>query len=329
VGNGTTAVLQPTNLHWDNTNSRLGIGTTNPQQNLTVRTTTAAVSVGLISGGDDAANTATVYFGTPYLSNPDNGMKTAIIAESIGYSRNKLHFCFDNTLINGNTYNASLTNSRMTIQPDGNVGIGTTNPLATLHVEGDIQSPVLTGQVSYFARNAAPTGWLACDGSIVSRTTFAKLFAAISTTFGAGNGSSTFGIPDLRGEFIRSWDNRASGGVDNGRVFGGNQGAAMLNHTHTGTTTAGEGTHTHTITDPGHNHMQSSATNGVNYGGPWYGSGVAGNAGVLYTEGNTTGISINSTNSAHTHTMTTGNPSAGGGAETRPRNVALLACIKY
>lgn len=44
-----------------------------------------------------------------------------------------------------------------------------------------------------------PTGWLLCDGSAISRTTFATLFAAIGTTFGAGNGTTTFNVPDLRG----------------------------------------------------------------------------------------------------------------------------------
>ena len=115
-------------------NGNVGIGTTRPQQNLVVGTQGAAVSVAIISGGDNAANTATLFFGTPFLNTPDSGLKSAIIAETIGYSRCKLHFCLDNTALNGNIYNASLTNARMTIQPDGNVGIGTTIPLKRLHV---------------------------------------------------------------------------------------------------------------------------------------------------------------------------------------------------
>ena len=81
------------------------------------------------------------------------------------------------------------------------------------------------GEVAPFARSTAPDGWLVCDGQAVSRTTYARLFAAIGTTFGAGNGSSTFNVPDLRGEFIRGWDNWR--GVDPGRVFGRPQGDAM------------------------------------------------------------------------------------------------------
>lgn len=70
------------------------------------------------------------------------------------------------------------------------------------------------GMISYFANDSAPGGWLLCNGAQVSRTTYSDLFAAIGTTFGAGNGSSTFNVPDLRGEFLRGWD--GGRGVDAG-----------------------------------------------------------------------------------------------------------------
>ncbi len=60
--------------------------------------------------------------------------------------------------------------------------------------------------------------FLPCDGSAISRTTYADLFDVIGTVFGVGDGSTTFNVPDLRGEFIRGWDNGA--GVDSGRTFG-------------------------------------------------------------------------------------------------------------
>jgi len=65
--------------------------------------------------------------------------------------------------------------------------------------------------------NAAPDGWRACSGQAVSRTTYAALFAAIGTEYGVGDGSTTFDLPDLRGEFLRGWDNGR--GVDSGRVL--------------------------------------------------------------------------------------------------------------
>jgi microcystin-dependent protein len=61
-----------------------------------------------------------------------------------------------------------------------------------------------------YAASTAPTGWLLCDGSAVSRTTYAALFAVISTTWGSGDGSTTFNVPDLRGQFLRGFDSRST-----------------------------------------------------------------------------------------------------------------------
>lgn len=71
--------------------------------------------------------------------------------------------------------------------------------LGALESESTVYSAGLVGAVMPFARSTAPTGWLIADGSTISRTTYSQLFAAIGTTFGAGNGSTTFVIPDLRG----------------------------------------------------------------------------------------------------------------------------------
>lgn len=62
------------------------------------------------------------------------------------------------------------------------------------------------GTIAWFGAATPPEGYLACNGAAVSRTTYAALFAAIGTTFGAGNGTTTFNLPDLRGEFIRGFD---------------------------------------------------------------------------------------------------------------------------
>lgn len=77
------------------------------------------------------------------------------------------------------------------------------------------------GFVKYWGTDTVPTGYLECNGAAVSRTTYATLFSKIGTTFGAGNGTTTFNLPDIRGEFIRGWDN--SRGVDSGRAFGSAQ----------------------------------------------------------------------------------------------------------
>ncbi len=79
----------------------------------------------------------------------------------------------------------------------------------------------LIGEVAAWPAAAIPSGWLECDGAAVSRTTYASLFAAIGTTFGVGDGSTTFNLPDLRGEFIRGLDNGR--GVDAARALGSAQ----------------------------------------------------------------------------------------------------------
>lgn len=73
------------------------------------------------------------------------------------------------------------------------------------------------GTVSAFAMPTPPTGWLVCDGSAISRTEYADLFATIGTLWGHGDEVSTFNLPDPRGEFVRGFDDGR--GVDSGRVF--------------------------------------------------------------------------------------------------------------
>lgn len=87
---------------------------------------------------------------------------------------------------------------------------------------------VPAGAISYFAMPNPPTGWLVADGSPVPRDQYKDLFAVIGTFYGAGDGKTTFNIPDLRGEFIRSWD--AGRGVDKNRMFGSWQTGTPISH---------------------------------------------------------------------------------------------------
>ena len=77
------------------------------------------------------------------------------------------------------------------------------------------------GSVTAFAMPTPPEGWLICDGSAVSRTDYADLYAAIGTVWGHGDQIATFNLPDLRGEFVRGFD--AGRGVDEGREFASGQ----------------------------------------------------------------------------------------------------------
>lgn len=164
-------------------------------------------------------------------------------------------------------------------------------------------SPI--GEVMFFARSTPPTGFMECNGAALSRTIYADLFAVIGTTYGAGDGSTTFNLPDLRGEFIRGWDNGR--GVDTDRVFGSAQASQNLSHTHTGSTSSA-GSHTHDLIEV------------TNNGGTIH--SITGNA-----TASATAILTNAVQSAgaHTHTMSL---NTSGGSEARPRNIAMLPCIR-
>lgn len=97
-------------------------------------------------------------------------------------------------------------------------------------IQALIARAVPPGALQDFARATAPTGWLVCDGSAVGRTAYAGLFAAIGTTFGAGDGSTTFNLPDLRGQFRRGWANGF--GLDAARAFGSAQADSVGPHVH-------------------------------------------------------------------------------------------------
>lgn len=154
--------------------------------------------------------------------------------------------------------------------------------------------PVPPGAVMPFAGPAQPDGWLICDGGQVSRTTRAALFAAIGTRYGTGNGTTTFNIPDLRGEFVRGWDQGR--GVDAGRVLGSTQLNAD-NRT----------AEFRTAEDPGAE--QGLGTSTIAGDGNWSDWRPTGRN----LDGNDISISFKSN----------------GVTDTRPRNIALLYCIKY
>jgi microcystin-dependent protein len=115
----------------------------------------------------------------------------------------------DGLEINSSALRVKLNGSTLVRSGSGmsvNVGTGN-NQIVRLDgssklpaVDGSALTGVLpVGSVSMFAGSSAPTGWLLCNGAAVSRTTFSALFAIIGTTYGAGNGSTTFNVPDMRG----------------------------------------------------------------------------------------------------------------------------------
>jgi microcystin-dependent protein len=212
---------------------------------------------------------------------------------------------------------------------------------------GDL-STVPTGSVFYIVQSTAPTGYLVCDGSLHSITSYPSLFAAIQYSYG-GSGS-TFRLPDLRGEFIRGVD--GGRGIDSSRTLGSAQGDAIASHSHSASLSGSAelgGSHTHSassaVTESGHHHLmpgddQLSFANGAagwparSAGGFSYDarSGAGGGAQVWLTSDSTTGITVATSLSGsptHTHSVSvSGSTSETGGTETRPRNVALTPIIK-
>ena len=152
------------------------------------------------------------------------------------------------------------------------------------------------GAVFYFAMETPPAGYLECNGSAVSRTTYATLFSAIGITFGTGNGSTTFNLPQLQGEFIRGGHaSSTSIDPDGYRVIGSTQ----------------------TDTFQGHWHTQAlQITN--NSGGTGYDHGSTNFTATTSSDINITSPVTDGTNGVPRTSK-----------ETRPRNVALLPCIKY
>lgn len=179
----------------------------------------------------------------------------------------------------------------------------------------DNASATPAGAVTAFAMSTAPAGWLECDGSAISRTTYATLFTAIGTTFGTGDGSTTFNIPDLRGYFVRGWAN--AGAIDPARVFGSVQAAAVESHTHV-FTGAPLAPHPHPFRVTG----SSTPADGVP------GLNNAGSA-VTFTYTGTTPTDNPGESLAAASAGTPAGTNANyGGDETRPINVALMYCIK-
>lgn len=247
--------------------------------------------------------------------------------------------------------------------PDGPKQVGLTILSAsTEQLKADWQEALgldQTGMVCYFAQSAPPAGYLKRNGAAVSRATYARLFAKIGTTYGAGDGSTTFNLPDGRGVFDRGLDDGR--GFDPGRTLGSYQDSANLSHAH-GVVDPG---HAHAITDPSHahgvydpGHAHGAWTDAQGHHAHTYsrahmsglGTGFVGSLGNI-----TDGYEGWGTDGAGNHAHNVGIGASGtsvsiyaagtgiviktgptgislntsGEAEARPRNNAYLACIKY
>ena len=206
--------------------------------------------------------------------------------------------------------------------PTAPFGTNTTQVATTAFV----QQAGLTGEIKMWPTTVAPAGYLLCNGQAVSRTTYAALFAIVGTTFGSGDGSTTFNLPN--------YTNRmpiGSGGSYALASTGGSKDAIVVAHTHTlSGTTSSAGTHTHGISDPGHTHAISNfgasfpdGGGSVNYASNNYG-------GTFNLGSSATGISVNSAGD-HTHTLsgTTASTGSSGTDANLPPYLAVSFIIKH
>lgn len=194
--------------------------------------------------------------------------------------------------------------------------------LSASQIAGAASQLVPSGVVMPFAGATAPSGWLLCEGALVSRTTYANLFAAISTAHGTGDGSTTFALPNYAGRFLRGRANAsandpdrasrtaaATGGATGDAVGSvqGNATARPSNSFISGAMSA-NADHSHSLSQP----LWADAS----------GDRTFTSSGPLNIRGGLN-VSANSTNIAHTHTIT-----SGGDNETRPTNAYVNYIIK-
>lgn len=167
------------------------------------------------------------------------------------------------------------------------------------------------GQVAHFACESPPTGWLKRNGAAYSRTAYPALFAEIGTKFGAGNGTTTFNVPDDRELIDRAWTDGLNA-ADTGRVLFSTQAGQIESHGHTGYTNSA-GAHSHTM-----QFIRERITSGF----------VPDGGNAVFGDQESDGVQTltSSTGGVHNHTLNIGNT---GGTETRMANRAYLACIKY
>jgi microcystin-dependent protein len=174
------------------------------------------------------------------------------------------------------------------------------------------------GTIITYAGATAPGGWLLCDGSEVSKTTYSRLFSVIGTLYGTSTDSTKFVLPNL--------EDRIPVGKTSSNSLGNTGGSSSVtlavnqlpshthtgtvdssgSHVHTGTTDAG-GVHSHGVTDPGHTHTQTTVNDDFNNSGvnpPGFSADSAGSRTWSNINAAYTGISINNS-SSHTHTITT------------------------
>lgn len=207
--------------------------------------------------------------------------------------------------------------------------------------KSDNPSYSIPGEIKMWPNNSLPLGYLFCDGAAVSRSTYGNLFGIIGTTYGAGDGSTTFNLPDFRDRMPIGAGNlyaaNASGGskdasvISHSHTFSGDTGVESANHTHS---ISNSGTHGHTTSNGGYfmietdpNPNEDPYISGSD--NSWFAKGITANtaaAGDHNHGGATLGVSAN-----HSHAFS-GSTSVEGASATNanlPPYLSIYFIIKY
>jgi microcystin-dependent protein len=191
---------------------------------------------------------------------------------------------------------SSAATGLLVYQTDGSAGYYYYDGSSWLQISSSATATTPAGVIQQYAAATAPTGYLLCDGSTVSRTTYAALFAVIGTTYGTGDGSTTFTLPDFRGRVAvaKSTDTEfdvmgEKGGAKTHTLTT----AELASHSHNvdpaSFSSSSEGSHTHTVDPPSTstttdgNHYHNLEKTAEDYNNDTYsGNGGDGDAGRIY-----------------------------------------------
>lgn len=290
-----------TTLTVDEVNNRVGVGTDNPGVTLDV--------VGVIKASDGVITLTTA--GTPSTSIADGAL-------AVDTTNDKLFIRSGSAWVeasgggggssttSSDTPPSSPTNGEMWFESDtGNLYLYYDSQWIAVGGSTVLASQIPAGTVTMYGGGAAPTGWLVCDGTAVSRSTYSDLFDAIGTRYGSGDGSTTFNLPLSSSRTVR--------GITAGANIGANAIAANGNasistnsdsHSHSISATNSSDSHSHTITSnsgsggASHSHSYSKSN----------GSNTAANTGAA-TANHSHTITSNAGSDSHTHTITVSNDS--------------------
>lgn len=223
--------------------------------------------------------------------------------------------------IGSNTLNSPSHSSQHTNANDAieaiQAKVGADNSAVTTSLDYKVRVWNPIGEITIWATSSAPTGWLICDGSAVSRSTYSGLFAVLGTTYGVGDGSTTFNLPNLKGRVVVGRD-ATDTDFD---VIG---------------ETRGSKTHVLTVSEiPVHSHAITINANTLDmvYDPGSYSSGYisgrdANNDGVIDGTSNTFGMALQKTTD-HTHTATAADTGSGSAHNNIQPSIVLNYIIRH